>query len=309
MNASGQNKANYKRMLTAIDLGPSSQVVMRRSVGLAERLNANLDLVHIHEGLPAYATDALLQSTLSQVSETLRAHALDYLKSLQAGASRVKDVHVFFGKPCEKIYDTARSIDADMVCIGSHRSHGMGMLVPDRCNQILHHADRDVLVMKTGKNGGEQEAGYGHVLIAVDFSEASAPTLRHGVALARACGSRITLIHVIDHFPVDRSNELIAPEDQDPLKYEEQRTEITLSDLAQGIGLEGCDIRELVSEGTAKREIPGFAEGNAVDLIVVGSHGRHGMDALIGSVAIGVVHRAQCDVLVVRAAGGGAVGQ
>ena len=306
MNETGKKTPSYQRMLTAIDLGPSSEAIMERSVGLARRLGAELDLVHVHEGLPAYATDALLQSTLSQVSETLRGHALDYLKRLQAGVSRVQDVHVFFGRPCEKIYDTARTIGAEMVCIGAHRTHGMGFLVPDRCNQILHHADRDVLVMKIGKNGAVQKAGYGHILVAVDFSEASGPTLERGGALARACGSRVTLMHVIDHFPVDRSNELIAPEDEDPLRYEEQRSDQKLAILAQAAGLEGYEIRDLVTDTTAKREIPAYAEENEVDLIVVGSHGRHGVDALLGSVAIGVVHRAGCDVLVVRAGDAGA---
>jgi universal stress protein A len=52
--------------------------------------------------------------------------------------------------------------------------------------------------------------------------------------------------------------------------------------------------------GSPKQEIIRIAEENAVDLIVVGSHGRHGLALLLGSTANGVLHHANCDVLAVR---------
>jgi universal stress protein A len=52
--------------------------------------------------------------------------------------------------------------------------------------------------------------------------------------------------------------------------------------------------------GSPKLEIVRIAEENDVDLIVVGSHGRHGFALLLGSTANGVLHHATCDVLAVR---------
>ena len=52
--------------------------------------------------------------------------------------------------------------------------------------------------------------------------------------------------------------------------------------------------------GMPDTEIHRFAQENAVDLIVVGSHGRHGFALLLGSTSTGVLHGAQCDVLAVR---------
>ncbi len=57
----------------------------------------------------------------------------------------------------------------------------------------------------------------------------------------------------------------------------------------------------VVSEHSAKREIVRFAKERRIDLIVVVSHGRHGISALLGSTADGVLHTASCDVLAVRA--------
>ena len=52
--------------------------------------------------------------------------------------------------------------------------------------------------------------------------------------------------------------------------------------------------------GSPKTEIVRVANENKVDLIIVGSHGRHGLALLLGSTANGVLHHATCDVLAVR---------
>jgi universal stress protein A len=52
--------------------------------------------------------------------------------------------------------------------------------------------------------------------------------------------------------------------------------------------------------GSPKLEIVRVAEENNVDLIIVGSHGKHGIALLLGSTANGVLHHAKCDVLAVR---------
>ena len=52
--------------------------------------------------------------------------------------------------------------------------------------------------------------------------------------------------------------------------------------------------------GSPKTEIVRVANEHKVDLIIVGSHGRHGLALLLGSTANGVLHHATCDVLAVR---------
>jgi len=52
--------------------------------------------------------------------------------------------------------------------------------------------------------------------------------------------------------------------------------------------------------GQPAQEMHRFANDNHVDLIVVGSHGRHGISLILGSTATGVLHGSHCDVLAVR---------
>ena len=63
---------------------------------------------------------------------------------------------------------------------------------------------------------------------------------------------------------------------------------------------QGLDFRIEFRVGKDHQEILEFAEINQVDLIVIGSHGRHGLALLLGSTANSVLHHAKCDVLAVR---------
>lgn len=145
--------------------------------------------------------------------------------------------------------------------------------------------------------------GYRHILCAIDFSGYSERAAKRAFELARHYAARLTLLHVVEYFPIDRSNEVIAPEDADPAVYREQRERASLAELVKRLGSEEVTQDVRFSPHSAKREIVRFAKEQNVDLIVVGTHGQHGLTALLGSTAEGVAHMAPCDVLVIRAHG------
>jgi len=60
------------------------------------------------------------------------------------------------------------------------------------------------------------------------------------------------------------------------------------------------DARKQILPGAPRQEIVRFAKEQAVDLIIIGSHGRHGLDRLLGSTARSILNDAPCDVLAVR---------
>jgi universal stress protein A len=148
------------------------------------------------------------------------------------------------------------------------------------------------------KTGGTMES-YKHVLLAVDFFEPAQVVIDRAKVLAETYKAALSLIHVVDNMPlpdtgygldaaynVDLTSELIAAARK------------KLSGLANKLGVEKD--RVWVELGSPKLEITRIAEEKLVDLIVVGSHGRHGLALLLGSTANGVLHHAKCDVLAVR---------
>ncbi len=142
---------------------------------------------------------------------------------------------------------------------------------------------------------------YRNILCAIDFSPYSQAAVERAAVLARSTGGQLTLLHVVEFFPEDRSNEQIAPEDADPEQYRMSRSRAELAEQARHLGEIEAAQEVVISEHSAKHEIVRFAEERQIDLVIVASHGRHGISALLGSTADGVVHSASCDVLAVRA--------
>ncbi|HPF58186.1 MAG TPA: universal stress protein [Candidatus Competibacteraceae bacterium] len=142
---------------------------------------------------------------------------------------------------------------------------------------------------------------YQHVLCAVDFSDESLEVGRRARDIAQKYGARLSLIHIVEDVNISLGGgyELlpVLPDLPDEALLQEART--ALEKLAQQ--LEVKDIRLWVVNAISTKEgILGAVQEHHADLIVVGSHGRHGLSLLLGSTANAVLHGAPCDVLAVR---------
>ncbi len=140
---------------------------------------------------------------------------------------------------------------------------------------------------------------YQHILLATDFTEFSGRAAQRVRQLAADSGTKVTLFHVIEE-PVpymgdDLEPLLIDPQLDDELKVLAERM---MADFSRNNGFENARIE--IDWGSPKLVLTDWARENDVDLIVVGSHGRHGLARLLGSVSTGVMHHAHCDVLVVK---------
>ena len=141
-------------------------------------------------------------------------------------------------------------------------------------------------------------AVYSHILLAVDFTPVTDTVTRQAMELCQAFKARLSLVHVVEFTQMDLSNDLVLPQeleiDQELMKRSKQR----LEELAENLGIEKSEC--FVSQGSTRREILRLAKELNTNLIVIGSHGREGIQRLLGSTANAVLHGAPCDVLSVR---------
>jgi len=141
-------------------------------------------------------------------------------------------------------------------------------------------------------------AVYSHILLAVDFTPVTDTVARQAIELCQAFKARLSLVHVVEFTQMDLSNDLILPQelelDQELMKQSKQR----LEELAENLGIDKSEC--FVSQGSTRREILRLAKELNTNLIVIGSHGREGIQRLLGSTANAVLHGAPCDVLAVR---------
>lgn len=138
---------------------------------------------------------------------------------------------------------------------------------------------------------------YNRILLAVDLTDESIQVANKAVALCQATGAELIMLHVIESLnyayggdvPIDITD--IQSQLQETAK---ERISILESQLPIPFK-ETC-----ITQGGIESEIHRLAEEKQVDLIVVGSHCRHGLALLLGSTANGVLHGAPCDVLAVK---------
>jgi nucleotide-binding universal stress UspA family protein len=141
-----------------------------------------------------------------------------------------------------------------------------------------------------------------NVLVATDFGEASDAALTYGRDLARTFGARLHVLHVAENVVVRFANEMsmaFLPELQTQIEEEaRKRIEALVSDEDK----KTLNARAaVVTSAGAAETIVQYASDHAIDLIVMGTHGRRGVDHLLmGSVAERVVRTAPCPVLTVR---------
>jgi universal stress protein A len=142
-------------------------------------------------------------------------------------------------------------------------------------------------------------SAYQHILWAADFSPKAMQVGERAKRLAACNGARLSLIHVIEESSISAGYEMIPvlPELPDDARMEEARD--TLDRIAAQLDLEDAK-RWVIPALSTKEGVLKIATEKNVDLIVVGSHGRHGLALLLGSTANAVLHRAPCDVLAVR---------
>ena len=141
---------------------------------------------------------------------------------------------------------------------------------------------------------------YKNILVAADFSNACENAVKMADALASRFSARLTILHILEHFPEDLPVSVIPPEDMDPEEFLTNRARGELEKLSNHIGGKGATLEVVVSTHSARREIVKYAEGHGIDLIVVGSYGKDGLLGRTGSTANSVVRTANIDVLVIH---------
>jgi universal stress protein A len=142
-------------------------------------------------------------------------------------------------------------------------------------------------------------SNYQHVLLAVDYTKHSVYVAEKARVLANKYQAKLSVIHVLDNIPMPDTNygtvialDQIAP---DELLEAEK---IKFMELGDQLAIDV--VNRWMVWGIPTQEIINIADQEQVDLIIVGSHGRHGLALLLGSTANSVLHHAKCDVMAVR---------
>lgn len=146
---------------------------------------------------------------------------------------------------------------------------------------------------------------FSRILLPTDFSEAGLPATAAACEMARRFDAQLHCIHVVDDSyqywsAMGPEPVIVGPVPQELIEASRVRLERFCSDYLKGLPQPAVSF---VSLGSPFVEIVGYSKEHAIDLIVLGTHGRGVIaHALLGSTTEKVIRKAPCAVLTIRAA-------
>lgn len=138
---------------------------------------------------------------------------------------------------------------------------------------------------------------YSHLLVAIELNDGGELVLRRARDLAKFFGARLSVVHAVEYLPLDAGESLIAAP-VDLTEQMQQQAQDQLHSLCQRIGLPAE--AAIVSPGGVVAEILRLSGDLKADLIVIGHQQRRGLSALFSHTDESIVHRAPCDVMVLK---------
>ncbi len=283
----------YQRLVVALDVAASSaETVVARARQLAA--SARVSAVHVVDESYLHYGEVTAPG-VADMHERLVEESARRLAALSAAAG-IAEHAVLRGHAAQQIHRYAEQQDADAIVMGAHGRHGWRLLLGSTANAVLHGAKCDVFCAHIP----EGSAPFERVLVAVDSADEAADVVRAAVAVAAPTAAEVSLMSAVRPLEqVYAGLDMVAYGDAGlRFNYEaEAQMQARLDALAQEFGVQG---ERVLRRGHPAQEVHALAEEIGADLVVLGTHGRHGFSLLLGSTANAVLHGAKTDVLAVR---------
>lgn len=291
------------KIIVGTDFSEQAECALKQSMVLARHSGADLVLVHaLSLPEPNYSTPYPIATPVAyaeQIEEiTIEARKkLEGLRESYLGQG-VEISHVFIrDMPGRGIVEYASEVKADLIVMGSHGRTGLSrFLIGSVAEKVATTATCDVMIAR----GEVPSGGYKKILVPVDYSNSGDLAIARATELVEVDGS-IELFHCWQ-LPGGAGIYwgVISPALRDSLReggqaYGEQRMERFASERSH--------FNLVLKEGDARHSIRKRVESGDYDLVVMGTHGRKGLNRLLlGSVSQNVLRHSTKPVYLVRAA-------
>lgn len=289
------------KILVGTDFSEQANLAMEHAMAVARHAGASITLMHAL----SLAVDSYSSPFATTIPDIYAAQAKEIQDTARAKLEQTRErfmgqgveiSHVFVDELAgNSILFVAKETEADLIVVGSH-GHGWlkGILLGSVSHRVAKYAECDVLVAR----GAAPAGSYKKILVPIDFGEASKHALQRAVAILQPGGS-IELMHAwqLPGGPATYWGS-VGPRFRESLRNTAQEfgEKAIRENTAPGI-----EIRFSQVEGEARRAIKDVASEGDYDLVVMGTHGRTGLDRLLlGSVAETMVRSLELPVYLAR---------
>lgn len=295
---------HFRTILVAADFSASSCEAFQVACSLAHERKSRIFVLFVAEPKyavpePTYVGQQPGPLTVVEREPTYFDAVKDRLCEVYAPHRPIDvEYHTRVGAAAEEILRAAHEVHPDLIVLGTHGRTGLRrMLAGSVAETVLRRAPCPVLALRFSSQPQQPTEKIRVILHPTDLSEQTPEALHVARSLARDHGARLVLIHVAPE-DVVAEGIVIEPVDLEACRESLEETRSALD----GPDLE-FPIATLTTQGDAAAEILRAAKATEADLIVMGSHGRSGLERfLMGSVAEAVLRRASCPTLIIKPA-------
>lgn len=288
----------FEKILLSTDSSEFSEGAVREAIKLAKKCSTRLSVLSVVETNPELAT--LAPQIIEKAGKAAREHLAAVQRSAQSEGVECDTLVREGEEPYRAIVAEAAKQKSSTIVMGRRGRTGLKKLMMGSVTaRVIGHAPCSVLVVPKAAR-----LELKNIVVATDGSAFSAAAASEAVAVAKRNGAVLTIVSVVpSEFmpPTDieltmNQRELVADQEM----KEAEKNAKTVKEAAQR---ENVSARAFVLSGRPSDAIIQTAQEQKADLIVLGSHGRTGVERLLmGSVAERVIVLAPCAVLVVKGA-------
>lgn len=143
----------YKRILLALDTSPEAEQLMIKAKELSQIYQAHVYAINVVEPVIVETTFDLTPVLDADLDASLVERAKSFISHLQSHVGiTIDEVLVPVGSTRHEIHEAAKKLSSDLIIIGSHGRHGIGLMLGSTANSVLHGAPCDVLSVRITKN-------------------------------------------------------------------------------------------------------------------------------------------------------------
>jgi nucleotide-binding universal stress UspA family protein len=291
----------FKKILVGTDLSKESYAALHAAISLAERCLATIECVMV----APFASEVYGIPNLLMPLTNIPTHLKDELEQFfpaKLYPNSKRQILVNFSI-ADAIQSHAKKENCDLIVVGTHGRGAVGrFLMGSVAQKLVRDSEIPVMVVRDSGELEQKYQGFTRVLAPTDFSETSTKAVKLAIQFANFLKADLHLVHVVDLPTVTDFTGLypfLQIQMPDPSQL---NVDNTLRALIKDEYLVGnAKVATLLGDPT--REILQYMEENKINFVVLGTHGRRGIDrALLGSVTANMIAKSHVPVFTVSQA-------
>ncbi len=287
---------NTEKLLLATDGSQFGEGAIRESIRLARQCSSQLSVVSVIETNPEYETIA------PQLLEKAEKSTREHLESIKAQAKKEGvdcTISILEGEDSYSLI-TAEAVKSktSMIIMGRRGKTGLKRLaLGSTTARVIGHAPCNILVVPRAAL-----VEFKNIVVATDGSKYSTAAAAEAIGIAKRNTSKLTVISVVPAEIAAPTDIELAMTQREHIAEKEMHAAETNAKVIKDAAIKaGVTVQAFVMSGKPADAIIETAKDSNADLVILGSHGRTGLEKLLmGSVAERVIVLSPCAVLVVK---------